>query len=164
VGRSGSTSGPEIIGLPEFRRALRALGREWPRELRKVNKTIADEAVALARSDAAERGGVWAKAAKAIRARATQNEARIAVRPGPKYPFALAAFWGMKRRTGWYGAKRFRGSGGHQHAPWVGASWRVAERGEGPYVINDALARYRPRLLDRYAEMLDRLHAEAFPD
>jgi len=159
---SGLTSGAEIIGLKEFRRALREVGPAWPKELRAVHAQISRRGEALSQSQARGMGGIQAKAASAIRGRANQSEARIAVSPSRSAPMANVAFWGAKRHTGWYAAPQYA-SGPAQHPPWVGNTWDVAVAGTGPYAINDALARYLPELLDQYLKMLDRLFDRAYP-
>ena len=161
--RTGASSGVEVIGLKEFRRGLKAVGAEWPKELRRVHKTIADRGAALAQGFASGMGGVQAKAAGAIRGRANQRSARIGVAGGRGSPMANVAFWGAKRHSGWYAAARYSDSP-PQHPPWVGNSWEPAVFGQGPYAINPALARYLPELLDEYGQMIDRLAADAFPD
>lgn len=161
--RSGVSSGATIRGLPEFRRELRALGPEWPRELRKANKNIAQLGAHYAQVVAHGMGGVQAKAASAIRGYANQREARIGVVPSARVPFANVAFWGAKRHTGWYERARYNDSP-RQHPEWVGNTWDVAEHGVGPYAINEALAEHIDDILDEYGEAIDRLAARAFPD
>ena len=75
--------------------------------------------------------------------RTTTAAARIGIRPTPG---AQATFWGAKRRTGWYARERYSGSTGRQHPPWVGASWGAGKRGEGPYVLNEAIADHRDEI------------------
>lgn len=163
--RTGSSSGADIVGLKEFRRELRALGAEWPKELRKVHKTIADEGADRARSVARGMGGQQAKYAGAIKGTANQREARIGVLGGGRNAGANAAFWGAKRRSGWYGWRRYIDTDGRpQFKPWVGNAWTAASHTGGPYAINSALAQYVPRLLGRYEEMIDELARRAFPE
>jgi hypothetical protein len=107
-------------------------------------------------------GGQQAAAARAIRGRATQRNAAIAVLPSP--PFALAAFWGAKRQTGWYGARRYANSAGRQFREWVGNNWQPATFSGGPYAINPTLAAYVPKLLDEYGDAIERVAKQAFPE
>ena len=148
--------------MREFRAALKQAGPEFPKELRAVHKEIADDAARDSQSAARGLGGVQRKAANTIKGRATQREARIAV--SGMRGLGNVAYWGAKKRTGWYGKPKFRGSGARQHPVWVGNSWEVAVPGQGPYAINNTLARNLPQYLDRYMEAIDRLAKEAFPE
>ena len=154
----------EIQGLKEFRRELKALGPEWPKELTKVHKAIAAKATALAQAKAMGLGGEQRKAAAAIKPAATMRTMGIAVRPTTRAPMAFPAFWGTKKRSGWYARARYRSSTARQHPAWVGNTWEVAQRGQGPYAINDALAASLPSLLDDYSTMLRDLTHRAFPE
>ena len=157
---SGASSGGkiEVVGLKEFRKALKAMDPQWPKALRKVHKQIADTGAGLARGVASGMGGVQAHFADALRGTATQTEARISVngRGG-----ANVAFWGAKRHTGWYARSQFHDST-PQHPPWVGSSWEVAVPGEGPYAINPALAAYRPDIWEAYFQMVLDLAHDSF--
>ena len=153
----------QIRGLKEFRAALKAAGAGYPKELRAVHKQVADTTAGRARSIAEGLGGVHARAAKAIKGYATQTEARLGSHPSASVPEANVAVWGAKRRTGWYAARRYAG-GRPQHPPWVGNSWTVAERGQGPYALNQAVSEEADHIVELYAEAFDRLTAKAFPD
>lgn len=161
--RSGATSGVEIVGVKEFRRALKRLGSEWPKELRRVHKEIGDLGLRYSQAEARLMGGVQARSASALRSKANQRSARIGVTPGRGAPMANVAFWGAKAHTGWYAKPRYRG-GPPQHPPWVGNTWEAAVMGQGPYAINPALARHMDEILDAYAEAIDRLADAAFPE
>lgn len=155
------TSGIEVTGIKEFRRELKALGPEWPKELRAVHKHISDTGARDSQAAARGLGGVQRKAASTIKGRANQREARISV--SGMRGLGNVAFWGAKKRTGWYAAERYDDIP-RQHPVWVGNSWDVAVPGQGPYAINNTLARNLKQYLDRYGEMIDRLAAEAFPE
>jgi hypothetical protein len=148
----------DVHGLPEFRRELKVLDGNWPKELRKVHKKIADEAARRSRGVAGGMGGVQGKAAGTIKGQATQKNARISTSG-----IGHVAFWGAKKHTGWYAGGQYRVSTGRQHPQWVGNSWEVAGPG-GPYAINPALRSYMPSMLDEYAEMIDDLARRAFPN
>lgn len=160
--RSGASSGGLVVsiddesirGVKEFRRALKSIGPEWSKELRVVHKRIADMVVPHAQSRARGMGGVQAKAASRIVGRANQREARIGVSATGGVPFANVAFWGAKKRTGWYARGRYSGSPARQHPEWVGNSWDVGVPGGGPYAINDTIAEDRPDVYDEYLRML----------
>ena len=162
-----------ITGIKEFRAALKAIGPEWPKELRETHEQIGRRARALSQARARGKGGVYARAASAIRSRGNQREAVLYVQPSSANPMAFVAFWGAKRRTGWYAragqnpASRSTADGkplSAQHPPWVGNTWDVAVAGQGPYAINDALAEHLDDLLDQYLNMIDRLAGRAFPE
>lgn len=180
---SGSASGGrnrliEIEGLKEFRKNLAAMGKEYPKELRAINKKVADEARDLARAKATGMGSVFAKASGKIKSYATQTQASVGF---IEQDLANVAFWGTKRRSGWYNWKRYLSNqqtwpdrtawvgGNHsdkQHPPWIGNTWDVAVLGEGPYAINDALAENEERLKQMYLDDLDEFakRTGAFPD
>lgn len=152
----------EIRGLKDFRRELRKVSDELPKEMRDENKQIADDGARLAQVYALGMGGVQAKAAGAIKGYATAVQASIGF-PGKtaRYPMAPVAFWGARKHTGWYAHIN---SNAQQHPDWVGNSWMPGSRGQGPYAINDAVADLADELPDRYGEMVERLAAKAFPD
>jgi len=167
--RSGASSGGLVVsiddnsirGIREFRRALKGVGPEWARELRVVHKRIADMVVPHAQARAQAMGGVQAEAAGAIKGKANQREARIGVGPTAAVPFANVAFWGAKKRTGWYARYRYKDSPAPQHPAWVGNSWDVGEPGGGPYAINPAIADDREEVLAEYLRMIDELAERA---
>ena len=165
---TGASSGARIVdignvrGLNEFRKALKAVGPEWPRALRGVHKVIADKGATAAQGFARGMGGVQAHFAAAIRGTANQREARVGLRAGERGP--NVAFWGAKRHTGWFAAGRYHDTalGARQHPPWVGSDWDAAVAGQGPYAINAALAAHLPEFLDDYLDMVIDLASEAF--
>lgn len=165
-GATGSTSGAAIdaIGLKEFRRQLREIDRELTKELRVINKKVADEAAAKAKDIASGMGGVQARAASAIRGKANQRDARIGVLATGRNAMANVAFWGAKRRTGWYSAGRYASSSTPQHPEWVGNSWDVGAAGQGPYAINEAINRNLDALLDIFRDGIEDLARRAFND
>lgn len=155
----------EITGLREFRKALKAVGPEFPKELTKANRDVSKIAERVSQNAARSMGGIQARAASAIKGSANARSARIQIKPskGKRNPTAMAnvAFWGAKKRTGWY---RTKPQGKPQHPEWVGSSWAVAEPNEGPYAINPALARHLDDIVAAHAAALNRLAARAFPD
>lgn len=161
----GSKYAVEIIGLKEFRKALKAVGPEWPRELSKANREIAKIGERVSQNEARSMGGIQRRAANAIKGSANVREARIQVKPsaGKRNPTAMArvAFWGAKKRTGWY---RSKPQGKPQHPKWVGSKWEVADLNSGPYAINAALARHLDDIVAAHRAAIDRLAAAAFSD
>lgn len=85
-----------VEGLGELSRALKELGPEFPKEMRKVNKTTAEKVAQHARSNALALGGVAAKAAPSVKASAGVKSAGVAL-GGQRYPFAAGAEFGSVR-------------------------------------------------------------------
>ncbi len=154
--------GAEIRGIREFRRELSKIDGLWAKELRRVSKDVADQGALYSRREASALGGVHRHSQDAIRGYATANDAKVGVSAGKRFPEANVAFWGAKQRTGWYGGGQYRQSRGQQHPPWVGNNWVPARRGQGPYAINEALAKNLDRLLAMYLDMVEDMTREAF--
>lgn len=150
-----------VRGLNEFRKELRDLedGKELGKALARAQRDIAKDAAKWAQVEARRMGGAQRHFAARVAGRATQSGARIEISKKE----ANAAFWGARKRTGWFGSHRYRGYPS-QHLPWVEASWEVAVEGEGPYAINRALARHLPEILAMYEKAMDDVFAQAFPD
>lgn len=125
--------------------------------LKEIHKEVAKEAAGYAQAEALSMGGLQAKAASRIKGRGTTTAARIAISKTKTTQFANTAFWGQKKRSGWYAWGRFSDSPAPQHAPWVGNNWDVAVKGQGPYAINDALAENIEAILDVYREKLQQV-------
>lgn len=153
-----------VVGLPEFLRELRKMDGNWDAALSLAHQKIASKGAAYSRAAARGMGGVQAKAASAIGEKHTPKRASIAVLPS-RYldEMANVAYWGAKQHSGWYRARRYANST-RQHPVWIGNSWEVAVRGQGPYAINDALASRRTELLDQYLIEISRIAHAAFPE
>lgn len=152
----------KVEGLKEFRRELRALdrtngNRAWSRELTKAHRDLGQMIATLSAGAAAGMGGPQAHFSGAIRGRGTQVSAKVGV-----LPRANAAFWGAKKRTGWFGAPRYGQSTGVQHPPWVGNGWTAGGPG-GPYAINETIRSNLRGIEHVYAQMIDRVTRRAFP-
>jgi hypothetical protein len=147
----------QVKGLNNFRLELARIDKKWPKELLKVHKTISREVSVQARLFATGTGPMQHHFAKAITGDATQRVA--AVRVAPK---ANAAFWGAKKRTGWYGRRRYGKSPGRQFPPWVGNSWEPGGAG-GPLAINPAIRHDLPKIEKRFNEMVEEVSRRAFP-
>lgn len=154
---------PTSAELRQFAKDLKAIGPEWPRMLSKVHRTIAKKATEKASARASSMGGIQAKASGALKGSGTQQAATIKVDANGSTRFANVAFWGAKKRTGWY-AHINSPNGRPQHPKWVGSSWEPGVAGQGPYAINDAIAEYGEELLDDWRKGLTELTAKAFPD
>lgn len=158
--RSGSSSGAYIVGLKELQKELRAISTDdakWNRELGKANRVIARRARDDARATARSMGGPQKHFERAILGRATATEVRLQISDGNAY----SAFWGAKQdKTGWNA-----GNSGRPNQPqWVGNSWDVGVRGQGPYALNESIADNLDSYLDDMWSAVDRITAEAFPD
>ena len=168
VSPTGASSGVEIVGLKEFQAALRVLDVRWDSAFSLAHQKIATKGAAYART--AARGGskLEQKGASAIGPQWTKTQARVAVLPSKFLdPMANVAYWGAKRHTGWYAAGRYRDST-PQHPKWVGNTWEPLVPGQGPYVINTALAYRKEQLLDEYFEAIEaiahRVNDAPFPE
>lgn len=147
-----------LEGAEELRRALKATGGEWPKELAKTHRVLAREVTGEARKFATASGPVQRHFANRITGTATANQASVGVRaPGG------AGIWGMKRHTGWYGKPQYDDSPRGNQPPWVGNSWAAGGDG-GPYGINDAIRHDMPKIIDRYADLINALYRRAFPE
>lgn len=147
-----------LEGAAETRRELKAIPGQWPRELTKTHRTLAREVTPEAQKFARGYGGVTGHFASKIYGTATPNYAAIGVRPP-----GAAGIWGMKGKTGWFGAPQYDGSPRGNQPPWVTATWTPGGEG-GPYGINDAIRHDMPKILDRYGDLIDALYKRAFPE
>lgn len=151
-----------IKGLREFGAELAGLG--WDKELAKVHKETGERAAEWAGFSAAGGGTRQQQTAiDRIKGRGTSSKATVGVYVNGATPYALGAFYGGKKRTGWFGGDRYVASTSKQFMPWVGASWKVGGPG-GPYHINSAIRDNMDDILKFYTDGLDRLTARAFPD
>jgi hypothetical protein len=150
----------EVEGFREFKRELRAVDNEAPKSMRKAHRRIASYVQGKARSNAGAAGGVYAKARNQIRGNSSATEASIGVR---EKTVGSVAFWGAKKRTGWYKAARYEEST-RQHPEWVGNTWDVGDRLQGPYVINYTIHEELDEIVDRFGAEMDELFSQAFND
>jgi len=157
-----------VAGLAEFRKRLRAAGPGFPKALTAAHRDIAQIAARVSQSEARRMGGIQAKAAGAIGGKGSQQRATLTVKASKSARNATAmanvAFWGAKKRTGWYARGRYSGSSKRQHPEWVGNTWDVMDPTQGPYAINKALAAHEGDLINALWAALERLMAEAFPE
>ena len=154
----------KVRGLAEFRRELKAIDSDLPKQLAKANREISTHVTQKARGNARAAGGVWALAAGAITGRATASAASVGVARTSRAPMALPAFWGAKARTGWFANPLKYGEYGTQHPAWVGNTWEAATRTGGPYVINYTLLEELDEVVELYGDAIDVLSSAAFPD
>ena len=144
-----------VDGLKEFRRELKALDAQWPKELRTANKEAADIVAEGTRSSFLSRPGVAPKVAASVKALAQQTGAAVQI-GGDRWPFALGSEFG----GGKFGAGRPSPRGGHttQFPAW---------RGSGPgagYSLYPTFRAKREEVIETYGRAIDRLTARAFPD
>ena len=141
-----------IENLKELRKELKKLenARPWLKEMTATNRAIAQDVAGWSRAAASAMGGQQAHFADALFGRATQIQARVEI-AGERTPKgkvrANPAFWG-------------RNSQGN----WIGASWDVGVSGEGPYAINETIARRYVEIEARMRRLIDDLAGRAFPD
>lgn len=161
----------------QFARELRQLenGQRFTADLRKSYRRIGTKAAGWARDEMRSSGDrQLARSAGAVRGSASAASARISV-GGASVPGALAAVWGTKGPTGWYAGwykgqidpeRRvgfMRGVISPNNPRWIGNTWTVATRGQGPRGINDALADHQPEIQAEVVTEMDRMMARAFP-
>lgn len=111
--------------IDDVRKTERQLGRQQRQGNRVVAEYVAGKARGKARSGTAQQRHF----AEAIVASSTQNLARLRLANAYKHQANAGAFGTF------YGALRWK-----QFQEWVGASWAYAQRGQGPYVLNDTVA------------------------
>lgn len=105
--RSGAI---EVEGLGDLNRALKRLGDEAPAALREANKEAAEDVAGGSRSRAFALGGVAARVAPTISARAGATSAGVGL-GGAAHPEAMGAEFGGGRRKTTRQFKPWRGSG-----------------------------------------------------
>lgn len=136
------TGDVRVEGLRELDRALKELGPDTRAALKETSKDVAEREASRVRSAASGMGGVSAKAAPSISARASFQSAGLAF-GGSAYPFAAgAAFGGQGRPTT------------QQFPPWrQGGYWPFPQIGADSGDITDA-----------YVDAVNRIIAHNFPD
>lgn len=91
------TGDVKIEGLKQLNKALKELGPDFPREMRKVNKEVATGVKDHAIRNAMSLGGVAAHVVPSIKASAGVNSAAVAL-GGTAHPAAGGAEFGGQRR------------------------------------------------------------------
>jgi hypothetical protein len=138
--------------LTDFVRAIRQV------EDRGIHEAVADEFDQVSRLMAQRsRAASPDRLASAIRPVATQTSASVRTSPTSRAPDALARFWGTKRRTGWYGWRRYNRSDGEQFDRWVGNRWAPGSQAGMPYHIGEPINRTTDEIPERLGERLERL-------
>lgn len=130
-----------LRGLRELRRELKALDREWQKQLQKVNKAIAEEVAERTRSNLAGMGGSAKLVVPTVKALAGQLRAQVKAGGKGSSVGELVAGGNL------FGSNRYK-----QFPP------------PGLYGIYLALSQMKDDLEERYLDMLDELLSRAFPD
>lgn len=142
-----------IEGLAGMRQQLRAMDKQEAKKFRDELKALAEESAIDARG--AAQGGTRQQQTAAYNVVGSGNLAggSVVVSNGNGIPWALGSFFGSKR-------PQFPG------LPWVGKSWDVGVRGQGPYFINDAIADDADDLMRELPQIIERVAraSGAFPD
>lgn len=144
----------EVEGLAEFRRDLRKLGTELPRELRKLNKSAAELVVDEARARAQSLGGVAAHVAPSLKAQAQGASAAVKL-GGNRYPMAGGAEFGAGRNTP-RATARGRVAGWNQFPEWTGNS---SDAGRFLY---PAIRARQADVIELYGDGIEQLAQRAF--
>lgn len=132
-----------VDGLKDLRAELKKLDATFPKELRLRTKKVADGVADATRASFASRGGVAPKVAASVKALAQQTGAQIKI-GGARFPFALGSEFGSVRYKQF---PTFKGSG-----PAAG------------YSLYETIRDRRQQIIEEYADMLEDLTAEAFPN
>jgi hypothetical protein len=146
-----------VEGLDKFVRELRKIDKEYGKRIKAVHLKVAELVAGRAKAAASS------QAKPGITKNATQRAAFVKTSAGRRGD-ALGAIWGMRRRSGWFAARRYEQSTGRQFRPWVGNQWDPGEQGGKPYFIGDAINDSIDEVLDIYEQEIDALVAEAFPE
>lgn len=132
-----------IRGDAEVRRALRQLPGDAQREARRGAVSLSRELANFIR--AAGRADTRQSARASRTVRTATDGTNPAVVAGP-HPMLFGSEFGIKRRTGWYAAPRFRNYPLRQYRP---------HRGSASYWFFKAYKEATPRIREAHGEMLD---------
>lgn len=159
--------GVDVIGLRDFQRELRKLGPEFPKQLQAENLKIAQHITNRAKAKAMSLGGIQAKSAGALSARAEQRYASVRIDGSKRgrFPFALGAEFGALRKT--KGARIPVNSHGPRKIiggfkPWRGNQWTAWGASGVGYFLHPTIRDNREFILNEYESMVARLARDAF--
>lgn len=147
------TIGVTITDLQAYVKACKGADRELGKLFTVAAKDAAN-IMAVASTNALRSGG-WPKAAKAIKPKGQQASAILRTVANP--PWALGLIWGMKRRSGWYGARKYRDSAGKQFKPWVGNQYVPGANGGKPYFVGSAINAKIDEVVEQYLDALEEI-------
>jgi hypothetical protein len=150
----------QVEGADDMARALREAGVETRRQVRNANQRIGKKVEGWAKTEARAGTRMQAAASKALLGGSTNDYAFVRITRDKKVPFALAAFWGVKGRRGWYASEKYRSSGKDQFPAWVGTGWKWGGSG-GPYAINDTLRKREDEVVDLYRDAIEEAFSNA---
>lgn len=154
----------EAANLDELVAAAGAARKQLSRELRAENKVVGTTVAEWARFKALAGTPAQRHFIAAIQGSGTARFARVTVKRTGLHAGAAATYFGARplTRHGW-NAGRDRGPNTRpQYPPWVGNSWAVGARGQGPYVINPTIAENQKRIVDLYGKAADRALDKTF--
>lgn len=153
-----------VVGLAEFRAALKAVDVALPKEVGQLNKRVGEKVVGWSQSTASGVGRQAAKAADTMRASAAQANAFVTI-GGNAVDFALGAVFGARR-----GVQRGTRSGPmvgwNQFQPWRGNQWQdgeFPEAGVGYFFVSD-VREHRDEIEQMYLDGVEEISRLAFPD
>jgi hypothetical protein len=137
---NAKSDGVNVEGLAELRRALKAVSADAPKELSAAGKEVAQFVADDARSAAAALGGVAAKVAPSITARASAGGGAVSL-GGTAYPMALGAEFGGRGRPTTQQFQPHKGRTGYMVYPTIRAN---ADRIESEYAdkLDDLMRKY----------------------
>lgn len=144
----------EVEGLGQYRRDLRQVSTEFPRELRKLNKSAAELIVDEARGRAQSIGGVAAHVAPSLKAQAQGTSAAVKL-GGNRYPMAGGAEFGAGRNTNRQ-TRRGPVRGWNQFDSWTGNS------SDAGYFLYPSIRARQDDVIELYAEGLEQIAERAF--
>lgn len=128
----------DVHGLKDLQRELRAVDRDWPKELRKANKSAADLVAEGTRQSFASRGGVAPKVAASVKSLAQQRNASVRI-GGDRFPYAMGSNFGSVRYK--------------QFPPPV----------KPDYSLYRTIEDKRSEVVESYGQAIDDLTSRAFP-
>lgn len=144
----------EVKQLRQEIRRLKPDQPEFAARFAEANQQLGD----IIASDAQGRASTAQQSAEAsaIKASKSQRGIQLRITSGSGTPFAIAAFFGMDRHTGWYARERYADSAGKQFLPWVGSDWEPGGGG-GPYAINPAIASHLDEVMEQWGQVVEQL-------
>ena len=154
-----------VQGFEELFAGMKKATQSLSRETRKANLVVSKQDVEWAQQKARSGSRLEQRAAVGIGPSATNATARIRMIPaqnGTDAALAAPAFWGMKKRVGWFANKKYEAYGS-QMPTWVGNGWTAGRPGQGPYVIRDVLVDRIDDIEAMYATAYEAALKGAFP-
>ncbi len=129
-----------VTGLKELRRELKQVDADFPKQLRKANKAVADLVAEGTRSAFSRMGGSAPKVAPTVKALAQQVRAQVKVGGGSGVGAEVAM-------GNLFGSRRYS-----QFPP------------PGQYALYPTIAEKADEIVETYADAVDDLMKRAFPD